>query len=74
MASSTPLTVMMGSRGPKISSLITLDSLVTSFNTVGAARRREEEGPSKSTGQDVLMLLYIQQKNKMVWCYMAASK
>jgi len=47
MASSTPLTVMMGSSGPKISSFITLDSPVTSFNTVGAARREEDEADSR---------------------------
>lgn len=58
MASSTPLTVMMGSSGPKISSFITLDSPVTSFSTVGAARRQQEEGLFSQ------ILLCIQRKNE----------
>ena len=65
MASSIPLTVMMGSSGPKISSFITLDSPVTSFNTVGAARRQEEETHAKSMAQDVLILLHTEWTNKI---------
>lgn len=39
---------MMGSSGPKISSFITLDSSVTSLNTVGAARVQEAKSQFKN--------------------------